>query len=402
MLREKIVEFVNNPYDLLVNLELGWEYEQIKQYASAVSHYMRGAEYGLDSLNEDGKRILITECLLRAGECFNKLGSRIHSTKTLGLQALGFTPDLPHPYLFLSRMYEIEQNWHECNAMCYAALNNMKNYTPFFFEERNYDEMMNEILFQKAVSNYHVGRIDKARIEFYELKQRPNLQKWIRQAIDRSVDAIGKPRKYAFMGYDDGIVSFAQCRQDIIAYELLGNNGTYVEIGSGDPIRDSGTYLLEQRGWEGISVDINEDAVTKFNTTRRNKAVCVSAVDADYRQLLEGYPSIIDFLQVDCEPPQVTYNALLKIPFDTYRFRFITYEHDAYRGVQYRNSSRKYLESLGYKLLIADVKYNEHDAYEDWWIAPELVNIDVLSSKGIDITKNTITEIFEKYRKKVA
>jgi hypothetical protein len=66
MLREKIVEFVNNPYDLLVNLELGWEYEQIKQYASAVSHYMRGAEYGLDSLNESGKRILITECLLRA------------------------------------------------------------------------------------------------------------------------------------------------------------------------------------------------------------------------------------------------------------------------------------------------------------------------------------------------
>jgi tetratricopeptide (TPR) repeat protein len=399
MLNQRIVDFINNPYDLLVNLRLGKEYEDIKQYASAISHYMRGAEYGLDSLDYDNKRLLIVECLLRAGECFNKLGSRIHSTKTLGLQALGFAPELPNAYLFLSKMYESEGNWPECNAMCYAALNNMGNYAPFVYNERSYDEMLNEILFQKAVSNYHTGRIDKARIEFYELKKRPNLQKWIVQAIDRSVEAIGKPRKYVYMGYDDGIVSYAQCRQDLIAYELLGNNGTYLEIGSGDPIRDSGTYLLEQRGWEGISVDINEDAVSKFNTTRKNKAVCISAVDADYRTLLEGYPSIIDFLQVDCEPPQVTYNALLKVPFDTYRFRFITYEHDAYRGIQHRDSSRKYLKSLGYEILVSDVKYNEHDAYEDWWIAPELVNKEVLISKGIDVTASTITDIFKNYLK---
>lgn len=399
MLEQRIVEFVHNPYDLIVNLQLGREYENRKQYASAISHYMRGAEYGLDSLNHENKRVLIVECLLRAGECFNKLGSRIHSTKTLGLQALGFAPELPHAYLFLSRMYEAEENWPECNAMCYAALNNMENYVPFFFNERTYDEMHNEILFQKAVSNYHTGRIDKARIEFYELKKMPNLQGWIRQAIDRSIQAIGKPRKYAYMGYDEGIVSYAQCRQDLMAYELIGNNGTYLEIGSGDPIRDSGTYLLEQKGWQGVSVDTNCDAVNKFNSTRINKAFCVSAVDADYHKLLDGYPSIIDFLQVDCEPPSVTYEVLHKLPFDNYRFRFITYEHDSYRKGPYGGLSRKFFKDRGYQLLIGDVKYNEEDAYEDWWIAPELVNKDMLISKGIDISASTIIEIFKNYRK---
>jgi hypothetical protein len=399
MLEQKIEAFIRDPYNLMENLELGWEYEQIGQYASAVSHYMRGAEYGLDASETLWKKQLITECLLRAGECFNKLGSRIHSTKTLGLQAMGFAPDLPHPYLFLSRMYEAEQNWHECNAMCYAALKNMDNYVDFLYNERTREEMLNEILFQKAVSNYHVGRIDKARIEFYELKQMPNLQRWIREAIDRSVEVIGKPRKYTYMGYDNGIQSYAQCRQDIIAHLLCGNRGTYLEIGCGEPIRDSNTYLLEKHGWEGVSIDLNYDYVQKFNTTRKNKAQHISATEADYFKLLEGYPSIIDFLQVDCEPPSVTYDALLKIPFDNYTFRFITYEHDAYRDPKFRTLSRKFLKERGYELLVGDVKYNEHDAYEDWWIKPELVNKEILAAMGIDISTGSIVEMFKNYRK---
>jgi hypothetical protein len=35
-----------------------------------------------------------------------------------------------------------------------------------------------------------------------------------------------------------------------------------------------------------------------------------------------------DYLQLDCDPPSVTYDILTKIPFDEHKFAVITYEHD--------------------------------------------------------------------------
>lgn len=50
--------------------------------------------------------------------------------------------------------------------------------------------------------------------------------------------------------------SFAQCAEDVMLLTLVGEApGTYVDIGSGHPIRGSNTYALYQRGWSGLLVD---------------------------------------------------------------------------------------------------------------------------------------------------
>lgn len=52
--------------------------------------------------------------------------------------------------------------------------------------------------------------------------------------------------------------SYAMEGEDIILGSLLRkkiNKGTYFDIGSSEPIRNSNTYLFYKRGWRGIAVD---------------------------------------------------------------------------------------------------------------------------------------------------
>ena len=78
----------------------------------------------------------------------------------------------------------------------------------------------------------------------------------------------------------------------------------------------------------------------------------------------------------------------------------MTIEHDQYRvGTELRDYLRKRLTELGYVLLCADVvmpdsPYEKFGAFEDWWVNPELVDINRLET----IRSNHISfyEIFKK------
>ena len=105
-----------------------------------------------------------------------------------------------------------------------------------------------------------------------------------------------------------------------------------------------------------------------------------------------GFDKNIDYLQLDCDPPSVTYDILTKIPFDEHKFTVITYEHDHYvdQTSSYRAKSRQYLESKGYKLVVSNIAPDDNSPFEDWWVHPDLVDlatIDKLSCIG-DETKN--------------
>jgi hypothetical protein len=397
MLKSKIIEFVNNPYDLKINLDLGYLYEQEKQYASAISHYMRGAEYGLDNSYDD-KSILISECLYRAAEVFHKLGSRIHSTKALVLHAISNTPELPQLYLFLTKIHEQQGEWNECNTIATIGLSFIENYKKFSHGDKGYYDTLNELLFQKAISNYYIGRVTKAKLDLEILKNNKYVKQWMLDAINNSLNTIGYPVLYNQIGYekvisnkevfkDNSFVSFSQCLQDVFVSTLLGKRGTYLEIGSGDPLKNNNTYLLERDyDWEGISLETDESMVTKFNSTRKNKSICTDATTFDYSRI--NLPDVVEYLQVDCEPPYVTLEALYNIPFDKHKFVFITFEHDSYREPGVRKKSRNFLKHLGYELLISDVSYNNKDSWEDWWIHPELI-LNYTTREKINTVKNT-------------
>jgi len=188
--------------------------------------------------------------------------------------------------------------------------------------------------------------------------------------------------RYKFKGCEDITKNYAQSYQDMFVLSILDGkrNGTYLEIGCADPFYNNNTALLEtQFGWDGVSIDIDQNETQKFSQERGNEVLCVDATMLDYSEVL-GEPKDIDYLQIDCDPPYVTFAILQRIPFDTHRFATITFEHDMYADTEHdiRAKSRKYLESQGYELVVSDVAFDKTNSYEDWWVHPDLVDAEIV------------------------
>ena len=84
---------------------------------------------------------------------------------------------------------------------------------------------------------------------------------------------------------------------------------------------------------------------------------------------------------------------MTRIPFDKYKFAVITYEHDDYVDIsrQYKNKSRKFLENLGYLLVVNDVSVDGKSSTEDWWVYPDLISDEILkimTSNDLTVVKN--------------
>jgi hypothetical protein len=194
--------------------------------------------------------------------------------------------------------------------------------------------------------------------------------------------------KYVFNNAEIIDKNFSQIYQDIFVLTALDGKkfGTYLEIGSADPFKNNNTVLLETKfNWTGLGIEYNEELVKTYKNSRKNPILCSDALLLDYNKLLDKYfhnTKIIDYLQLDIDPPANTYEVLLSIPFDKYKFGVITYEHDFYIDItkSYREKSRQYLYDLGYVLMIPNASPNDNSPFEDWWVHPEIVNIDKLSS----------------------
>lgn len=193
--------------------------------------------------------------------------------------------------------------------------------------------------------------------------------------------------------------NYSQASQDLFVLSLFNDNvqRTFVDIGCYLPDVLNNTLLLEQKGWQGISIDI-EDFSDKWKV-RNTPFVCADALICDYKQLFKTYkfPNTIDYLSVDIEGEGLRYIALKRVLESGYDFKVITVEHDAYRGYNLteRLPQRQFLEKMGYLLLCSDVYVDNFNfPFEDWWINPKYIKEKkygkyLCSNKpGIDIIKN--------------
>ncbi len=181
--------------------------------------------------------------------------------------------------------------------------------------------------------------------------------------------------------------SYSRDMQDIFVINFLKNKeeGTYLEIGAADHKEGNNTYLLEKNyNWKGISFEIQKKYEEEWVKNRTNKCYYIDATTADYSKLLldNDMPNIIDYLQLDCDPPIITFNILKRIPFDKFKFRVITFEHDQYNSRrnsedwQIKGKARSFLESKGYVLLADDIsaKGFSDKPFEDWYVNKTLVD----------------------------
>jgi len=169
-------------------------------------------------------------------------------------------------------------------------------------------------------------------------------------------------------------------------------NGTFVEIGSSNPIHDSNSYLLATKyNWSGLMIDLDSACESLYKLHRANsKYLIQDATTIDFKTTLENlnFPVNIDYLQIDLEVDNEstikTLENLNNQIMDKYKFATITFEHDIYRGDFFntRQKSREIFTNHGYILVFPDVKVHVHgwSPFEDWYVHPDLVNMDYINT----------------------
>jgi len=192
-----------------------------------------------------------------------------------------------------------------------------------------------------------------------------------------------------------------QANQDKFVLNILKEkrNGYFLEIGSNHPIIINNTYLLENNyDWKGIMIEYDSSYLPLYKEHRPNSIHVISdATSIDYKNLFESnnMPLIFDYLQIDLEPTNgSTINTLQKLDnelFDTYKFATVTFEHDIYRTNfdNTRLKSRDIFKKRGYVCVFEDIN-SEGCPYEDWYIHPDLVDIDYVNSLIENNNKNYV------------
>jgi FkbM family methyltransferase len=72
-------------------------------------------------------------------------------------------------------------------------------------------------------------------------------------------------------------ISFSRNYSDLVALFYLGKNRKFLEIGAGEPIIGSDTYLLEQKNfWTGIQIEPDLESFEKLKKLRTN-SICINA-----------------------------------------------------------------------------------------------------------------------------
>jgi FkbM family methyltransferase len=212
---------------------------------------------------------------------------------------------------------------------------------------------------------------------------------------------------------------YSQIGQDKWVHSILGNksNGFFIELGACDGLYLSNTLFFERTlGWKGICIEPNDNYIAELHNNRTcivrneliysemgvevdftlnhtassiidvndnncpftdiNSSKSVKKMTTTLSNVLDttNAPSIIDYLSLDVEGQE--YNILSTFPFDKYKFRCITVEHNApHIGPKQQMLIRGLLEKNGYTYVKGndDVHNWGHGPIDDFYVYPSLI-----------------------------
>ena len=160
-IEQAIINLAPNPHDPQKNFDAALAYDALGQTASAVSFFLRAAEYGYSNYDNNLDLIVYTS-LLRISHCFAKQGEREHTVENSLRQAITYLPARPEAYFFMAQRFERKQDFN--SAYFWASIGKA------FAEEatlnplpENVGYLLYGLDFEKAVSAWWVGRKDESK-----------------------------------------------------------------------------------------------------------------------------------------------------------------------------------------------------------------------------------------------
>lgn len=406
-----LTQYALDPENPEHNFNLGIWYETEGHNSAALSYFLRCAE-------RTSNNLLAYESLIHASNSYDRQGTRDQTSKGLLQQALCVMPRRPEAYYLLSRFSEKRQWWQDCYILSQLAIELCDFECEPLKTNVEYPGKYG-LLFEKALAAWSWGKGDESRSLLQDLKNNYELDEHHYTLVQNNLMQIGSGHipeeiikyqkhkhdklKFKFEGSENINKNHSQAFQDmfILAATNGKKNGLYLEIGAQQPFYQNNTALLEtEYDWNGISIEILPNLCAQFARERKNQIICEDATKIDYLKLLNKFDKGTDFdyLQLDVEPSNITFECLLSIPFEKYRFGIITYEHDHYVDMtgSYRDKSRKYLKMMGYEMLVANASPNDNSPFEDWWYHPELIDSEIISKMKCvsDETVNIVKYMF--------
>jgi FkbM family methyltransferase len=208
---------------------------------------------------------------------------------------------------------------------------------------------------------------------------------------------------------------YSQIGQDkwVDSVLLSKKNGYFVELGACDGLYLSNTLYFERNlEWNGICIEPNNNYIDLLHKNRKcnisndlvysnegiemefalcnatsaivdenigpftNKSNTIKKITTTLSTIFDSFnaPSIIDYLSLDVEGQE--YNILKTFPFDKYKFRCITVEHNApHIGPTQQMLIRDLLEKNNYKYIKGndDIHNWGHGPIDDFYIYPDLI-----------------------------
>ena len=171
-IEQLVVELSHDPFNPELNYTVALEYEKQKQTASAVSFYLRTAEYGYNTHQE-----IVYNSLIRLAKCFEDQNDRLATVSNSLLQAIAYQPNKAEAYFWLSQFHEQQKNWQECYTFACIGLSLDK--------DNDY-----RLIFEKAVSAWWIGRSEESKVLFNELLLRSDVTPEYRKVIEANLASI--------------------------------------------------------------------------------------------------------------------------------------------------------------------------------------------------------------------
>ena len=150
-----------DPFDPEINFMCAIEYQKLNQTASAVSFYLRTAEYGYETHKE-----LAYNSLLMMAKCFEDQNDRFNSVTNCILQAITINPERPEAYFLMSQLYERSSSWQECYTWAFIGLT--KSLSTDLPVDVGFPGKYC-LMFEQALSAWWIGRKEESILVFEDL-----------------------------------------------------------------------------------------------------------------------------------------------------------------------------------------------------------------------------------------
>ena len=183
-IEQLVIELSKDPFNPTLNFDVAVEYEKQNQTASAVSFYLRTAEYGLE-LHPS----LVYTSLLKVAHCFDDQNDRQATVSNCLLQAVAFLPYRPEGYFLLAQFHERLGQWQECYTWAVLGLH-QQQHSPLPAHvgyEGSY-----VLTFEKAVAAWWIGRKDESLELLHKLDDMhldPGYAKAVKNNLERLSNA---------------------------------------------------------------------------------------------------------------------------------------------------------------------------------------------------------------------